>query len=145
MDERLHEVQHLFDMTVQGTVNAANVFLKHNASYIYMEKYIHAFNGRNDCSIGSVLARKIYMEGIVKQASDSRYWDFWSCQKLSSELELKRRHILKMNQVIWLVLIMILIHTHYFLVHDFCSISLCGRIASMLDVSKAVIKFASFC
>ncbi|KAM5582199.1 nuclear pore complex protein NUP214 [Rosa sericea] len=62
MDERLHEVQHLFDMTVQ------------------------------------VLARKIYMEGIVKQASDSRYWDFWSCQKLSSELELKRRHISKMNQ-----------------------------------------------
>ncbi|XP_062015045.1 nuclear pore complex protein NUP214 isoform X2 [Rosa rugosa] len=62
MDERLHEVQHLFDMTVQ------------------------------------VLARQIYMEGIVKQASDSRYWDFWSCQKLSSELELKRRHISKMNQ-----------------------------------------------
>ncbi|XP_024199460.1 nuclear pore complex protein NUP214 isoform X1 [Rosa chinensis] len=62
MDERFHEVQHLFDMTVQ------------------------------------VLARKIYMEGIVKQASDSRYWDFWSCQKLNSELELKRRHISKMNQ-----------------------------------------------
>nr|XP_011461636.1 PREDICTED: nuclear pore complex protein NUP214 isoform X1 [Fragaria vesca subsp. vesca] len=62
MDERLNEVEHLFDMTVQ------------------------------------VLARKIYMEGIVKQASDSRYWDFWSCQKLSSELELKRRHISKMNQ-----------------------------------------------
>lgn len=36
----------------------------------------------------------------MKQASDSRYWDFWNCQKLSSELELKRRHILKMNQVI---------------------------------------------
>lgn len=80
----------------------------------------------------------------MKQASDSRYWDFWSCQKLSSELELKRRHILKMNQVIWLVLMMILIHSHYFLFHDFCSISLCGHIAAMLDVSKAVIKFASF-
>ncbi|XP_050368451.1 nuclear pore complex protein NUP214 isoform X2 [Argentina anserina] len=62
MNERLNEVQHLFDMTIQ------------------------------------VLARKIYMDGIVKQASDSQYWDFWSGQKLSSELELKRRHISKMNQ-----------------------------------------------
>ncbi|KAG2675323.1 hypothetical protein I3760_13G178000 [Carya illinoinensis] len=45
-----------------------------------------------------VSARKIYMEGIVKQASDSRYWDLWNHQKLSSELELKRRHIQQMNQ-----------------------------------------------
>ncbi|KAM7522789.1 hypothetical protein LguiA_012691 [Lonicera macranthoides] len=45
-----------------------------------------------------VLARKIYMEGIVKQATDNRYWDLWDLQKLSSELELKQRHILDVNQ-----------------------------------------------
>lgn len=45
-----------------------------------------------------VLARKVYMQGIVKQATDSRYWDLWSRQKLASELELKRRNILKINQ-----------------------------------------------
>ncbi|XP_017218330.1 nuclear pore complex protein NUP214 isoform X1 [Daucus carota subsp. sativus] len=44
------------------------------------------------------LARKIYMEGIVKQATDSRYWDLWDHQRLSSELELKRRHLLELNQ-----------------------------------------------
>ena len=39
------------------------------------------------------------MEGIVKQATDSRYWDLWDHQRLSSELELKRRHLLELNQV----------------------------------------------
>lgn len=43
------------------------------------------------------------MEGIVKQASDSRYWDLWNRQKLNSELELKQRRILQMNQVYWYI------------------------------------------
>ncbi|KAI3683441.1 hypothetical protein L1987_83944 [Smallanthus sonchifolius] len=45
-----------------------------------------------------VLARKIYIEAIVKQDTDSQYLDIWNHQKLSSELDMKRRHILEINQ-----------------------------------------------
>ncbi|KAL4561022.1 hypothetical protein LXL04_033182 [Taraxacum kok-saghyz] len=45
-----------------------------------------------------VLARKIYMEAIVKQATDSQYLDIWNRQKLNSELDMKRKHILEINQ-----------------------------------------------
>lgn len=45
-----------------------------------------------------VLARKIYMEGLFKQTTDRKYWEFWNRKKLSSELELKQRRILELNQ-----------------------------------------------
>ncbi|XP_073276104.1 nuclear pore complex protein NUP214-like isoform X1 [Primulina huaijiensis] len=45
-----------------------------------------------------VLVRKVYLEGIFKQDADSRYWELWNRQNLSSELELKRRHVLDLNQ-----------------------------------------------
>ncbi|KAL6966207.1 hypothetical protein U1Q18_031985 [Sarracenia purpurea var. burkii] len=50
------------------------------------------------CNTTQVLARKIYMEGIIKQATDGKYWDLWNRKKLSSELELKQQHILEVSQ-----------------------------------------------
>lgn len=45
-----------------------------------------------------VSAKRICMKGIFQQATDKWYWDLWNCQKLSSELELKREHIIELNQ-----------------------------------------------
>uniref|UniRef100_A0A7N0THU9 Nuclear pore complex protein NUP214 n=1 Tax=Kalanchoe fedtschenkoi TaxID=63787 RepID=A0A7N0THU9_KALFE len=45
-----------------------------------------------------VIARKTYTESIVKQSSDTQYWDLWDRQRLGSELEMKRRKIIKMHQ-----------------------------------------------
>ncbi|KAG1371445.1 putative nuclear pore complex protein NUP214 [Cocos nucifera] len=45
-----------------------------------------------------VSAWQLYMEGIVRQASNGQYWDIWNRQKLSPEFELKRQQILNANQ-----------------------------------------------
>ncbi|GAB2276891.1 hypothetical protein Dimus_011602 [Dionaea muscipula] len=44
------------------------------------------------------LVRKVYMEGIINQTTDGRYWDLWQRQRLSSELEVRRKNILKMSE-----------------------------------------------
>ncbi|XP_039135804.1 nuclear pore complex protein NUP214-like [Dioscorea cayenensis subsp. rotundata] len=45
-----------------------------------------------------VSTRQVYVEGLVKQASNDQYWDIWKRQKLSPELELKRQRILDTYQ-----------------------------------------------
>ncbi|KAK9170598.1 hypothetical protein Syun_002738 [Stephania yunnanensis] len=45
-----------------------------------------------------VMARTTYLEGIFKRASDNQYRDLCYRQKLSPELELKQKRMLKLNQ-----------------------------------------------
>ncbi|KAL6500068.1 hypothetical protein OROGR_027978 [Orobanche gracilis] len=45
-----------------------------------------------------VSVRKEYIEGVFKQATDSRYLILWNRQKLSSELEMRQRRIEELNQ-----------------------------------------------
>lgn len=47
----------------------------------------------------SVSAKQVYMADIVKQASSTQYWDMWSRQKLSPEVEQKQQNIRKAHQV----------------------------------------------
>uniref|UniRef100_A0A1D1Z7S4 Nuclear pore complex protein Nup214 n=1 Tax=Anthurium amnicola TaxID=1678845 RepID=A0A1D1Z7S4_9ARAE len=47
-----------------------------------------------------VSARLIYMEGLVKQASNGQYWDIWNCQKLGPKFEVKRQRISKLNYAV---------------------------------------------
>ena len=54
------------------------------------------------------------MEALVKQATDSQYLDIWNRQKLSSELDMKRRHILEINQVSSCLWIGFFIYYYYF-------------------------------
>ncbi|KAL9275927.1 Nuclear pore complex protein NUP214-like protein [Drosera capensis] len=46
----------------------------------------------------TVQAREKYMEGIIKQTTDGQYWDLWQSQRLSSELEARRKNILNMSE-----------------------------------------------
>ncbi|KAI4386315.1 hypothetical protein MLD38_004256 [Melastoma candidum] len=48
-------------------------------------------------SIQAVVVKE-HVEILLKQASDPHYRELWSWQKLSAELELKRKNILKLNQ-----------------------------------------------
>ncbi|KAK8918677.1 hypothetical protein KSP39_PZI021619 [Platanthera zijinensis] len=45
-----------------------------------------------------VSARQVYVECIVQQASDHKYWDIWNSQKLSLEFEAKRLRISDLMQ-----------------------------------------------
>ncbi|XP_068661895.1 nuclear pore complex protein NUP214 [Aristolochia californica] len=47
-----------------------------------------------------LLARKIYVEGLLKQASDKQYWELWNRQKLNPEFEMKQRQINSVHQTL---------------------------------------------
>ncbi|EPS63585.1 hypothetical protein M569_11196, partial [Genlisea aurea] len=64
MDEKLKDVKHLLDKTVQ------------------------------------VMTRKANIEGMLKQSTDGRYWDLWDRQKLSYQMELKRKSISEYEQLL---------------------------------------------
>ncbi|KAL9687913.1 hypothetical protein QQ045_032322 [Rhodiola kirilowii] len=57
-----------------------------------------------------VLARKTYVEGIVKQTSDTHYWDLWDRQRLGYELDMKRGNIIKIHQELTNQLIQLEMH-----------------------------------
>ncbi|XP_020085926.1 nuclear pore complex protein NUP214 isoform X1 [Ananas comosus] len=72
-------------------------------------------------------ARLIYMEGIVKQASNSQYWDVWNQQKLNPDFELKRQHIMNVNQDLTNQLVELERHFNTLEINKFGEI---GRVAS---------------
>ncbi|XP_078437688.1 nuclear pore complex protein [Wolffia australiana] len=47
-----------------------------------------------------VTARQVYIEELVKQASNGRYWDLWNSQKLGPEFEIKQQRISKLNHAL---------------------------------------------
>ncbi|KAK9122552.1 hypothetical protein Sjap_012154 [Stephania japonica] len=66
-----------------------------------------------------VMARTTYLEGIFKRASDSQYRDLWYRQKLSPELELKQKRMLKLNQDLSNQLVQLERHFHSLEVNRF--------------------------
>ncbi|KAK8952724.1 hypothetical protein KSP40_PGU009747 [Platanthera guangdongensis] len=55
-------------------------------------------HGRTGSTGRSLSARQVYVECIVQQASDHKYWDIWNSQKLSHEFEAKRLRISDLMQ-----------------------------------------------
>ncbi|KAG9458538.1 hypothetical protein H6P81_003046 [Aristolochia fimbriata] len=47
-----------------------------------------------------LLARKIYVDGLLKQATDKQYWELWNRQKLNPEFETKQRQIDSLHQTL---------------------------------------------
>ncbi|KAF3322585.1 Nuclear pore complex protein NUP214 [Carex littledalei] len=74
------------------SLSESSLICKNNA-----EEQLQMIQEHRD-KMSQVSSRLVYMEGIVNQSSDSRYWDVWNCQKLAPEFEQKRQNILKANQ-----------------------------------------------